>query len=64
MFGFLFGKKSNARESLQKKYDALMEESYKLSHSNRKQSDLKRSQAEEIGKRLDALEKQQAERKD
>lgn len=48
---------SNDKESLQKKYNQLMEESYKLSHSNRKKSDMKRGEAEEIGKLLDELEK-------
>ena len=52
----MFGS-SNDKESLQKKYNQLMEESYKLSHSNRKKSDMKRGEAEEIGKRLDELEK-------
>jgi hypothetical protein len=32
-------------------------ESYRLSHTNRKKSDLKRGEAEEIGKLLDELEK-------
>ncbi len=45
----MFGS-SNDKESLQKKYNQLMEESYKLSHSNRKKSDMKRGEAEEIGK--------------
>ena len=53
----MFGS-SNDKESLQKKYNQLMEESYGLSHTNRKKSDLKRGEAEEIGKRLDELEKQ------
>ena len=52
----MFGS-SNDKESLQKKYNQLMEESYRLSHTNRKKSDLKRGEAEEIGKLLDELEK-------
>ena len=52
----MFGS-SNDKETLQKKYNQLMEESYKLSHTNRKKSDMKRGEAEEIGKRLDELEK-------
>ena len=51
----MFGS-SNEKEKLQKKYNQLMEESYKLSHSNRKKSDMKRGEAEEIGKLLDELE--------
>lgn len=54
----MFGRSSNDKESLQKKYNELMEESYRLSHSNRKQSDMKRAEAEEIGKLLDELEKE------
>ena len=53
----MFGKPKNDKESLQKKYTQLMEESYRLSHTNRKQSDMKRGEAEEIGKLLDELEK-------
>ena len=53
MFG-LFKKKGKA-EQLQEKYRKLMEESYRLSHSDRKASDLKRAEAEEIIKELDQL---------
>ena len=53
----MFGKSGNDKASLQKKYNQLMEESYRLSHTNRKQSDLKRGEAEEIGRLLDELEK-------
>ncbi|NND96232.1 MAG: Lacal_2735 family protein [Pirellulaceae bacterium] len=54
----MFGSSRNSKESLQKKYNQLMEESYKLSHTNRRQSDMKRGEAEEIGKLLDELEKE------
>lgn len=37
----MFGS-SSEKEKLQKKYNQLMEESYKLSHVNRKKSDMKR----------------------
>jgi len=53
----MFGSSSNDKASLQKKYNQLMEESYRLSHANRKKSDMKRGEAEEIGKLLDELEK-------
>ena len=53
----MFGRSSNDKESLQKKYNELIEESCRLSHSNRKQSDMKRGEAEEIGKLLEELEK-------
>ena len=55
----MFGNASNDKKTLQKKYNQLMQESYELSHSNRKKSDLKRGEAEEIGKQLDELEKQE-----
>ena len=54
----MFGSSGGDKERLQKKYTQLMEESYRLSHSNRKQSDLKRGEAEEIARQLDELEKQ------
>ena len=53
----MFGKSRNEKDSLQEKYNQLMEESYRLSHINRKKSDMKRGEAEEIGKLLDELEK-------
>ncbi|NJL75363.1 MAG: Lacal_2735 family protein [Saprospiraceae bacterium] len=52
MFGLF--KKKTKRELLQKKYEQLLEESYKLSHTDRKASDLKRAEAEEI---LNEMEK-------
>ncbi len=54
----MFGSSKNDKASLEKKYSQLMEESYRLSHSNRKKSDLKRGEAEEVGKLIDELEKQ------
>ncbi|MCP4891059.1 Lacal_2735 family protein [Rubripirellula sp.] len=54
----MFGSSKNDKASLEKKYSQLMEESYRLSHTNRKKSDLKRGEAEEIGKLIDELEKQ------
>lgn len=56
MFG-LFKKKSQ-REILNKQYKQLMEESYRLSHSDRKASDLKRAEAEEILKQIEQLPKE------
>lgn len=56
----MFGFSRNEKDRLQKKYNQLMEESYRLSHTNRKQSDLKRGEAEEIAKRLDELDKASA----
>jgi len=53
MFG-LFKKKSK-KDILNKQYKKLMEESYQLSHSDRRASDLKRAEAEELLKEIDAL---------
>ncbi len=47
----------NQKKALEKKYQQLLEESYRLSHSNRRQSDIKRGEAEEILQQIDALEK-------
>ncbi|MEM9826976.1 MAG: Lacal_2735 family protein [Planctomycetota bacterium] len=52
----MFGS-ANSKEKLQEKYNKLMQESYDLSTVNRKKSDLKRAEAEEIGRQLDELEK-------
>ena len=43
----LFKKKSEVQK-LELQYNKLMEESFKLSHANRKMSDLKRLEAEKI----------------
>jgi len=51
----MFG--SDEKKTLEKKYQQLLEEAYRLSHSNRKKSDLKRAEAEEISLQIDALEK-------
>jgi len=52
----MFGS-GNSKEKLQEKYNKLMQESFDLSTVNRKKSDLKRAEAEEVGKQLDELEK-------
>ena len=54
----MFGS-GNEKEKLQAKYNKLMQESFELSTVNRKKSDLKRAEAEEIGSQLDALEKKE-----
>ena len=48
----------NSQDKLQAKYNKLMQESYDLSTVNRKKSDQKRAEAEEIGRQLDELDKQ------
>ena len=57
MFG-LFRKKTEA-EKLNKKYDKLMQECYELSTINRKASDSKYAEAEEVLKQLEKLEENQ-----
>jgi len=54
MFGF-FKKKSKA-DQLRKQYKSLIEEAYKLSHTNRKASDLKNKEAEDLWKEIEKLE--------
>jgi len=49
----LFGDK---KKKLEKKYQQLLEQSYKLSHTNRKASDQKMAEAEEIRKEIEQLE--------
>ena len=51
----MFGMKSK-KEKLEAKLKKLLEESYKLSHVNRKQSDAKAAEAEKIQKQLDAMD--------
>lgn len=59
MFG-LFRNSANDPKALQKRYQKLMDESYKLSHTDRKASDLKRAEAEEVLKQMEALENSQS----
>lgn len=54
MFG-LFKKKSE-RDKLEAQYDALIKKSYELSHSNRAESDKLQAEAQEVLKKLEALE--------
>ena len=51
----LFSRKS-PKEKLQAKYKKLMEESYKLSHSNRSAADDKAAEADAVLKEIEALE--------
>ena len=53
----MFGSGNN-EEKLQAKYNKLMQEAYDLSTVDRKKSDLKRAEAEEISRQLDELDKQ------
>ncbi len=55
MFGF-----KSKKEKLELKLAKLLDEAYKLSHTNRKLSDQKAVEAEELRKRIDAMENKSA----
>ena len=52
----MFGFSRNKKQKLEVQYKQLLEESYRLSHSNRKKSDEVLARAEEIRKQIDRLE--------
>ena len=52
---FNFFKKKTEVEKLEIKYKKLLEASYKLSHTNRKESDNKMAEAEEVLKQIEAI---------
>ncbi len=49
-------RRSSEKEKLEKKYRKLLDEAYKLSHSDRKSSDLKTAEADTILKQIEALD--------
>ncbi len=51
----MFGMKSK-KEKLEAKLAKLLEEAYKLSHTNRTKSDQKTFEAEELRKKIDAMD--------
>lgn len=51
----LFKKKSE-KEKLQQQYKRLMESSYRLSHTDRKASDQKAAEADEIMKKIESMD--------
>lgn len=53
MFGIF--KKKSEKQRLEEAYKRLLDESYQLSHRDRKASDAKALEAEELRKRIDAL---------
>ncbi len=53
MFGLF--KKKDPIEQLQNKYKQLLEESYKLSHVDRKKADLKAAEADAVLKEIENL---------
>lgn len=55
MFG-IFKKKTEA-EKLEERYQKLIKEAYTLSTTNRKASDLKQAEADDVLKQIEALEK-------
>ena len=55
MFGLF--KKKDPRAKLEERYRDLLAESYRLSTLDRRASDLKRAEAEEVLQALEALEK-------
>ena len=53
MFGLF--KKETETEKLQKQYKILLEDAYKLSSSNRKASDAKQAEADEVLKKIEKV---------
>ena len=53
MFGFF--KKKSEKEKLEEQYKKLMEESFRLSHTDREASVKKNGEAEEVLKKLEQL---------
>ena len=54
----MFGLFSDRKSKLEKKYKALLDESYRLSHIDRKRSDLKAAEADELRKQIDELDQE------
>jgi hypothetical protein len=54
MFGLF--KTRSEKEKLQKEYRRLLEQAHKLSHTNRRASDEVTARAEEISKKIEALQ--------
>jgi hypothetical protein len=52
----MFGIFGDRKTKLQKKYQSLLEESHRLSHTDRKKSDAKAAEANEILKQIESLE--------
>lgn len=51
----MFGS-TNKKAKLEKAYKKLLDESYRLSHTNRKKSDEKAAEAESVRKQIEAIE--------
>ncbi len=52
---FRLFKKKSEKDKLMDRYNKLMEESFKLSHIDRKASNFKQHEAEELMKKIEAL---------
>jgi hypothetical protein len=52
---FRLFKKRDPKKKLQKKYEKLLQESYILSHTDRKKSDLKAVEADDVLKEIEKL---------
>jgi hypothetical protein len=52
-------KKKTEEEKLIEQYDRLVKEAHRLSHTDRKASDAKQGEAEEVWKKVEALRQQQ-----
>lgn len=61
MFG-LFGKKKTKLEKMKAQYEALQEESYKLSHTDREASVRKLGEAEALWTEIEKLSKQESDK--
>jgi hypothetical protein len=57
MFGFF--KKKSAKEKLKEQYSKLLKEAYSLSTSNRKMSDQKTFEADQVMKQIEKLNEQE-----
>lgn len=53
---FKLFKKKSEKDQLLEKYDKLIEESYRLSKIDRAKSDLKAAEADELMKRIEAMD--------
>ena len=53
MFGLL--KKTSEKEKLNKQYKAMLEKAHKLSHTDRKASDMLMAEADELAKKIENL---------
>lgn len=53
---FCLFKKKSEKEKLQEKYKKLVDEAYKLSHTDRKASDMKTAEANELLEKIEKMD--------